>query len=137
MVDYHSTLKWSLLAGAVYFLAVSWAHFFEFKVPFLYVYYDLPSEVYQDKIIAFMTFGWAMFFVAGYSSAKRMSLRSVRYIVMAGAGAVAGLCLINLYTDFERLRPDARPFSYWVQTATLAAFVMWIAVLYLLAKRQD
>lgn len=133
----HPTLKWSLLGGAVYFLLVAMAHFFGIKAPLFYIYYDLPSEAYQDKIIAFTTFGWAMFFVAGYSSVKRTSLRSVRYIVIAGAGAIAGLCLINLFTDFNRLNVDARPFFYWAETAALAAYLGWIAVFYVLAKRDQ
>ncbi len=130
-------LKWSLLGGAVYFLLVAMAHFFEFKTPLLYIYYDLPSEMYQDKIIAFTTFGWSMFFVAGYSSVKRSSLRSVRYIVIAGAGAVAGLCFINLFTEFSRLSVDAQPFFYWVETGVVSVDVAWIALLYILAKREQ
>jgi uncharacterized protein YacL len=137
MPDTHSTLKWSLLSGAVYFFLVAVAHFFAFKAPLLYIYYDLPSEVYQDKIIAFTTFGWAMFFVAGYSSVKRASLRSVRYIVIAGAGAVVGLCLINLFTDFYQLSANAQPFFYWVQTAVLSVYLAWVAVFYILAKQEQ
>ncbi len=137
MPDTHSMLKWSLLGGAVYFLLVATAHFFGFKMPFLYIYYDLPSEMYQDKIISFTTFGQAMFFVAGYSSVKRSSLRSVRYIVIAGAGAIAGMCLINLFTDFHRISAEAQPFFYWVQTGVLSAYLTWIAVLYIIAKRDQ
>jgi hypothetical protein len=137
MADALSSLKWSLLGGAVYFIFVAFAHFFALKIPFLYIYYDLPSEAYQDKIISFTTFGWSMFFVAGYSSVKRESLRSVRYIVIAGAGAVACLCFINLFTDFSRFSADAHSFSYWVETAVLSAFLGWIAVLYVLAKREQ
>jgi hypothetical protein len=137
MPDTHSTLKWSLLGGAVYFLMVAVAHFFALKVPFLYIYYDLPSEAYQDKIIAFTTFGWSMFFVAGYSSVKRMSLRSVRYIVIAGAGAVAGLGLINLFTNFNQLYADAQPLFYWIETGALSAYLIWVAALYVIAKREQ
>lgn len=135
MRDPHTLLKWSLLGGAVYFLMVAVAHFFSFKLPFLYVYFDLPSTEYQDKIIAFTTFGWTMFFVAGYSSVKRNSLRSVRYVVMAGAAAIAGLSFVNAFTDFGGLHAAARVLPYWLETAVLAAFVGWIAFLYVQAKR--
>ncbi len=134
--DPHTVLKWSLLAGAAYFLGVSAAHFFGCKVPFFYVYYDLPSTLYQDKIISFAMLGWSLFYVAGYSSVKRGSLRSVRYIVMAGAGAIAGLGLLNVFGGLETVSPEANFRSYWIQTAVLAAFVAWIAALYVLAKRE-
>jgi hypothetical protein len=45
-------LKWLLLAGAVYFLAIAIVHM-------LFVYYDLPSYGYQDRIISFLSFGWS------------------------------------------------------------------------------
>ena len=135
MDDTQSVLKWSLLAGAGYFLLVAGAHLLGIKTPFLYVYYDLPSNAYQDKIISFTSFGWAMFFVAGYSSVKRGSLRSVRYIVMAAAGAVGGLCLINLCTDFRDYSPKAQVPVYWLETFVLGVFLGWLAFLYTLTKQ--
>ena len=44
-------LQWSLLACTAYFLAMSTAHFIGFKVPVLFVYWDVPSNHYQDMII--------------------------------------------------------------------------------------
>ena len=46
-------LQWSLLACTAYFLAMSTAHFIGFKVPVLFVYWDVPSNHYQDMIISF------------------------------------------------------------------------------------
>ena len=136
MDDLQSVLKWSLLSIAVYFLAVSGAHFFGFKIPMLYVYYDLPSTVYQDKLISFTTFGWSMFFVAGYSSVNRDSLRSVRYIVFAGAYAVFMLSFINIVTDFKQY-PTSHPWVYWLETIILSVALTWIAVLYKILKRRQ
>ena len=136
MDDLASVLKWSLLGIAVYFLAMAGAHFFEIKVPLLYVYYDLPSTLYQDKVISFMAFGWSMFFVAGYSSVKRNSLRSVRYMVLAGINAVVGLGLINFFTDFKQY-PGAHLGIYWAEVIVLGIAVCWIAVLYKIVKQQQ
>jgi hypothetical protein len=135
MDDPLPVLKWSLLGGAMYFLFVAAAHFFQIKLPLLYVYYDLPSTMYQDKIISFAMLGWAFFYVAGYSSLKRNSLRSVRYIVFAGAGAVAQLSMLNAFTDFSAIAPVSHVVIYWIETAALAAFLGWIAFLYKWAKK--
>ena len=53
-------LKWSLGGGAVYFLAVTVAHWVGFKVPGLFIYYDIPSYAYQDRCIGVLCFGWAV-----------------------------------------------------------------------------
>ena len=135
MGDLHDVLKWSLMSIAVYFLAVSGAHFFDIKIPMLYVYYDLPSTLYQDKIISLTTFGWSMFFVGGYSSVKRGSLRSVRYMVIAGIYAVLMFGFINLSTDFKQYS-NVHIWIYWGETAALAAAVGWIATLYWILKQQ-
>ncbi len=37
-------LKWSLLAGSFYFFGVSAAHMLGFKVPGLFVYFNVPSH---------------------------------------------------------------------------------------------
>jgi hypothetical protein len=133
--DPKGLLKWSLLGGAAYFTLVSAAHFLAIKAPTLYVYYDLPSTRYQDIIISFMALGWALFHVAGFSSMKRNSLRSVRYIILAGIGGVVGLAFINASINFTAYTAAANVMLYWVETALLAAYVGWIAYLYILSKQ--
>jgi len=46
-------LRILLFAGIAYFCCMSLAHFFGFKVPILFIYYDTPYYAYQDKIISF------------------------------------------------------------------------------------
>jgi hypothetical protein len=46
----HAVLKWSLLAGVGYFLAMTTAHFVSFKVPVLFIYYDVPFYAYQVRV---------------------------------------------------------------------------------------
>ena len=55
------TLKWLLLIGAVYFMAIAIVHMLRIKVPLLFVYFDVPSYGYQDRIISFLSFGWSSF----------------------------------------------------------------------------
>ena len=135
MDNSHSYLKWSLLSGAAYFLLVAGTYFLGHKVPFLNIYYDLPSIPYEDKIISFSALGWSMFFVGGYSSTKRGSLRSVRYIVLACAGAVGMLCFINFFGDLRAQYGSVNYFVYWVETGLLAVYTAWLAILYEIAKK--
>jgi hypothetical protein len=80
-----SVLKWLLLIGALYFLGVAIAHMLRIKVPLLFIYFDLPSYGYQDRIISFFSFGWSMFmFVASLDPVKNRE--SVKAIIIATVG---------------------------------------------------
>jgi hypothetical protein len=55
-----------LILCAFYFMAVSIAHQMGTKIPLLFIFYDIPSERYQDLIISFLSFGWALLFTIGF-----------------------------------------------------------------------
>ena len=134
----HKLLSWSLLFGAVYFFLISFAHTFGFKIPILFIYFNVPSYIYQDTIIAFLSFGFGMFLYAGYSSVKRDELTTTKYIVVAGFGAVLGLMNINLFTDFNYFEAEFNikisTFNFWSETIFVLAYVLWILFLYISAK---
>ena len=122
--------KYSLLAGAIYFALVSIVHFVGFKVPVLFVYFNVPSYPYQDRIISFLAFGWAVFMFSGYLNPKNKEL--IREILIAGIGAIAGLTIINLSTDFHNLSSTQINITYfWIETFGLFAFVFWLLYFYI------
>lgn len=51
-------LRGALLAGGVYFFAVAFAHLTTWKVPGLFIYFDIPPLPYQDQIIGVLALGW-------------------------------------------------------------------------------
>lgn len=114
-------LKYSLLSGAAYFFCIAVAHFFGIKVPGLFIYYNIPSLQYQDNIIAFLAFGWAVFF---YNSAKYPVLTGSA--VQSALVAILGLVYINLTTDFAVLAHDVVTTPFWVQVGLLAGYVLWL-----------
>jgi hypothetical protein len=71
-------LKWSLLAGALYFFTVACVHLVGFKVPVLYIYFDEPSSVYQNRIISFLAFGLAAYFLRCIANLKNTGVWSER-----------------------------------------------------------
>lgn len=102
-------LKWLLLMGAVYFLAVALAHMLRIKIPLLFVYFDVPSYGYQDRIISFLSFGWSVFlFTASRDPVKNRG--AVKAILIAGLGAILGLTVINSHR-FSRIVPGNQPIS--------------------------
>lgn len=75
---------------AVYFIAVAIAHQLGTKLPMLFVFYDIPSERYQDLIISFLSFGWAMLFGIGFMD-DELKPRVQVPIIISGIAAVCGL----------------------------------------------
>jgi len=129
-------LKWLLLAGGVYFMAVSVAHMLGAKIPLLFVYYSVPSYGYQDKIISFLSFGWSVFLLAASFDPEKNHL-VVKAILIAGIGAIFGLNVINSSTDFHALSPDINSFVFQIETLGLSAYVAALIFFYFLSTRQD
>ncbi len=129
-------LKWLLLAGAVYFLAISIAHMLRVKVPFLFIYYDLPSYGYQDRIISLLSFGWSIFlFTASVDPVKNRD--AVKAILIAGVSAIFGLNVINSVTNFRALSPDIHPSVFRKETIVLSIYVAALILSYFLAKGRN
>lgn len=123
-------LKVLLMALVGYFLAMSAAHFIGYKVPLLFIYYDVPSEVYQDKIISFCAFSYAMFAFA----ALRARAAVIPFII-AMAGVVVGLSLVNLSPSLEEIIGEASTMMYWAQTGVIGLTVVLLVVLYAKSSR--
>ncbi len=128
-------LKRSLLIGAIYFFLVSAAHMFNIKVPMLFIYFNMPSYAYQDKIISFLAFGWAMFLYAGFRSVNKNIMEPVKYILFAGAVGIVNLSIVNISTDFNNFSKDIKPFIFWVETFFLSGYLILLTVLYYSAKK--
>lgn len=127
-------LKWSLLAGALYFFMVSVAHLIGWKVPVLFVYFNVPSQAYQDGIISFLAFGWAVFLFTAQTNLTGQDAL-VRAVLVSGGGALVGLGRINLFTDFNALGAQINPAVFWLETAGLFAYWLCLLVFYLRTKR--
>ena len=131
-----TTLKWLLLAGATYFLAISVVHMLRIKVPMLFIYYNVPSYGYQDRVISFLSFGWSVFlFTASRDPLKNRG--AVKAVLIAGLGAIFGLTVINNVTDFHALSPGIDPSAFQMETLVLSAYVAALIFYYFLATRQS
>jgi hypothetical protein len=123
------TLKWLLFAGSIYFLFVAIFHMIGIKVPIFFIYYNVPSYMYQDRIISFLAFGWSIFlFTAFLNPIKNKML--IQAILIAGAGAIIGLEIINTYTDFESLSNDINPTIFRLETLGLAVYLILLVIFY-------
>jgi hypothetical protein len=122
-------LKASLWAGAAYFCCMAVAHFFSFKYPVLFVYYDVPFHAYQDKIIAFAVVTYICLFV----TAARHAVAVPAALVALGV-TVLGLGAVNLSEALQSVLSGKGTAMYWAQTAAIAAYEVWLIVLY---RRQE
>lgn len=125
-------LRYSLLACTAYFLVMAAAHVTGFKVPVLFVYFDVPSHQYQDTIISFCCVGWA-----GFSYAAANNRGTLAPFLLTFSGVVIGLSYINLTTDFQTLKSGLTTTPYWVQTGILSGLVAWLIVFYRLTANNE
>jgi hypothetical protein len=115
-----------LFICAVYFIAVSIAHQLGFKIPVLFVFYDIPSEKYQDLIISFLSFGWAMLFGVGFLD-KELKTRIQAPILVSGAVAICGLIRARMEIQAHQ-KIDC-------EIAGLAILLAALTAMYILAKK--
>lgn len=119
-------LKYSLLAGSVYFSCMALAHYLGEKAPLLFVYYDVPSHHYQDLIISFCAAGYAAF---AYAAARNRSV--VPAFLLAMAFVVLGLANINASGYLEAMMPEgATTVPYWLQAGLIATYTAWLGIFY-------
>jgi hypothetical protein len=115
----------SLLACTAYFLCMCAAHFVGFKVPILFVYWNVPSHPYQDMIISFCALTYAVLF-AGAS----MIRDAIPVALVALAGTVLGLSAVNLSKDLREKIQGRSTIAYWAQTGMIAGLFLWLGWLY-------
>lgn len=122
-------LRWSLLAGALYFGGIAFAHITSMKLSGLFIYFNVPSHPYQDHIIAFLAFGWAtLFYVASDDPAGHPL--PVKAALLSGAVAIGGLSEINVFSDFSHYSQGIDVMPFWWQTFLLLGYVIWLFVFY-------
>ena len=122
-------LKWSLFSGGIYFILISIVHIFGIKVSGLYIYFNVPSYDYQDKIISFLAFGWGVIFIqASQDPTKYINI--IRSILIAGLAAIGSLSYINLSTNFHDLSQNINVLYFWIQAGILCLYLLWLFIFY-------
>lgn len=114
-------LRLALRAGAAFFCCMAAAHFFGLKYPLLFVYYDVPFQAYQDKIIAFAVVAYACLFA---TAARQRT--AVPAALLALGVTVLGLCAVNVSADLRAVLGDRSTFAYWAQTGLFAAYFLFL-----------
>lgn len=103
------------------------AHFFSFKVPILFVYYDTPFYAYQDKIISFAVCAYIGLF---YSASQHRAVALNAIIVLAMT--VLGLCFVNISSDLASVLQEEQPtLPYWLQTGAITFYLIILSFLYI------
>ncbi len=116
-------LKGTCYFGMSYMTAMCLAHFFSFKYPLLFVYWDTPFYAYQDKIISFCVATFALIFQYAANDLRAVSLARNALLCVVG-----GLTAVNLSADLQAVIPakSNNMLWYWAQTGVFAATAAWV-----------
>ena len=118
--------KYAFISGAAYFCCMAVAHFFSFKYPILFVYYDTPFYPYQDKIISFAVCAYVALF---YSASQHRAVALNAIIVLAIT--VLGLSSVNLSNALASVLQEGQSTQpYWLQTGAIAFYLLILVFLY-------
>ena len=85
----------------------------------------MPSNHYQDLIIAFCALTYAVLF---FTAARHRT--AVPGALVALGGTVAGLSAVNASPALAQMIPRAATTAYWVQTGMIAGLLVTLVVLY-------
>ncbi len=119
--------KYAFLSGAAYFCCMATAHFFSFKIPILFVYYDTPFYAYQDKIISFAVCAYIALF---YSASQHRAVALNAIIVLAIT--VLGLSSVNTSSALASVLQEGQStLPYWLQTGAIAFYLFILLFLYI------
>ncbi len=119
--------KYAFLSGAAYFFCMAIAHYFSFKLPVLFVYYDTPFYAYQDKIISFAVCAYIALF---YSASKHRDVALNAIIVLAIT--VLGLSSVNITNALASVLQEGQStVPYWLQTGAIAFYLFILLFLYI------
>lgn len=120
-------MKYPLYIGSLYFLLMSLAHITGVKIPGLFIYFNIPSYSYQDKIISHLLFGWSLIF---FYTAKILTKELVNVIIIMSLVAICVLTFINLSTQFSAISNHATPLLYHIQVGLLTLYLVWLIIAY-------
>ena len=129
MMKHRSFIKILLYAGFVYFFSMATVHFTGFKVAGLFIYFQIPSYAYQDKIISVLVMGWALFYLQAAMNPVR-NLATIRTLIMSGALALFGLCINTVLMNFSLLNPLSKPAYIWIHLALLFVYLATLTYSY-------
>lgn len=130
-------LKVSLFAGSLYFFLVSLVHLFGCKVPALFIYYNVDSYVYQDRIISLLAFGWSAMYFMGAVLVSAGHHKYIIFHIFAGAFAVGVLAIINASPEILQRSGQDHPLPYWIMTWILGLYLLWVLLLYVLTFKAN
>lgn len=111
--------------GAFYFALIAVVHLFGLKIPGFYIYYNVASYQYQDNIISFLVFGWAIFY---FTAANNFDI--VKPLLIASLFALLGLININFSVDFSAIDKSISTFPFWIQTGLLGIYIAFLFFCY-------
>jgi hypothetical protein len=118
-----------LFICAIYFIAVAIAHQIGTKLPMLFLFYNIPSERYQDLIISFLSFGWAMLFGIGFLDDELKPSVQVP-IMISGFAAIGGLIRARMEIQFHD------EINYEIISLAVLLFTMMTAYIFALEKKK-
>lgn len=133
MATLDAILLWS---GVAYFLCMAAAHVTDFKVPVLFVYFDVPSTFYQNKIISFTCLTYVTLFV--FAAIQGTTIPAAVSMLTTALGLAYVNLSEALHSEIRKRDSELKAglvwyrrdtLAYWTQTVMIAGYAIVLAAL--------
>jgi len=119
-------IRFHLLGGCGYFFIAALLHFTGMKIAGFYIFYDLPSEAYQDRIIAVLALGWgAIYLLSAKDPLRYFDLTNL--LVLIGLIGLTGMAANIWLIDYSHFKESTGTGSYWLQVFGLVFYILVLA----------
>jgi hypothetical protein len=134
MTKKEKILKLILSSGAVYFFLVTIAHLFEIKIPGFFIYFDVQSFQYQNKIISLLAFGWSSYFYVSTKFINTNQIKNIIFPIIAGSYAIMIFSMINMSDELSSITSEL--YKYWIGTIALFLYLLLLTILWILVLKE-
>ncbi|RJX28657.1 MAG: hypothetical protein C4525_15520 [Desulfarculus sp.] len=122
-------LRWSLVAGAGYFLFTACSPLIGLRLPMAFSGQISEPLAHQGALLSLINLAWALALLAALASLRHPTQPVLRCVLLGGAAAVVAMSLGNVALAAGPAAPGLDLAGQWPPLALLAAYMGWLSYL--------
>jgi hypothetical protein len=122
-------LRWSLVAGAGYFLLSALLPLIGLRLPLAFFGQTSQHLAHQGALLSLINLAWALALLAALGSLRHPKQPVLRYVLLGGVAAVVAMSLGNVALAAGPAVPGLDLAGQWPPLLLLAAYLTWLSLL--------
>ncbi|MEW5913010.1 MAG: hypothetical protein AB1814_10670 [Thermodesulfobacteriota bacterium] len=122
-------LRWSLVAGAAYFLLTAVSPLLGLRLPLAFSGQLGQPLAHQGALLSLINLAWALALLAVLGTLGSPRQPVLRYVLLGGAASVVAMSLGNVALAAGPAVPGLELARQWPPLLLLAAYLVWLGYL--------